>query len=118
LITLSQLRHIALEENGGEGEVRILASDLEGKHIGDLTRIRREGWYNRLVACGKGPDRVNPAVALTGTKAEILKRQRSNPSRAYTDRIRKGLMELSPRLPELTKETIRSYIREAKVALK
>jgi len=116
LLELPQLRHVALEENGGKGVIDIEAGNLSERPVGYYHDVRDNGWYKRMVCCGLGPDGRYPAVTLTGVRDELLRLPRRPPHRSYLDRIRKGLREMRGERPELTNLAIRAYLREARSA--
>jgi hypothetical protein len=102
LLTLGQLRHVAVEENGGRGSVTITRENLVGAPV----NIRDRGWYRVLLPCGL-LDGI-PVATLTGLPEEVI--PRSTPSEIYLETIKAGLRETYPYMSD---SDINGYLQQA-----
>jgi len=94
LLTIQQLGHVAMEENGWTDPVTIRKPDLSAR---SLVLLRETGRYRVLLPCrflGK-----IPVVTLTGVPEET--KPRNLPSEDYLNTIRKGLHETYLAMTEL-----------------
>lgn len=103
LLTLSQFTHVAKEENGGKRPVSITNEVLTGT---SPATIEGADLYRILLPCGF-LDEI-PVVTLTGSPEQMM--HRNPPSELYLSKIRAGLRETYPSMPE---NAIDAYLRNA-----